>query len=104
MANIKAGRPLAEDLERFAAVRRILADPNALMVDANGAWDRHEASIRVRAYEEARLGYIEEPLAPEDWSAYEELQASARVSIAAGKTLSSFAEFRPFISRRAIKV
>ena len=39
-----AARPLAEDLERVAAVRRAAPTPVALRLDANGGWSEAEAS------------------------------------------------------------
>ncbi|ACU34419.1 o-succinylbenzoate synthase [Actinosynnema mirum] len=57
------GAPLAEDLERVAAVRDALGPGGAVRVDANAAWDVDTAVTAIRALDRAAGGleYVEQP-------------------------------------------
>ncbi|WP_440899703.1 o-succinylbenzoate synthase [Actinosynnema sp.] len=57
------GAPLAEDLERVAAVRDALGPGGAVRVDANAAWDVDTAVAAIRALDRAAGGleYVEQP-------------------------------------------
>lgn len=58
-----AGVPLADDVERVAAVRDALGTAGRIRVDANGAWDVDTAVRAVRALDAAAHGleYVEQP-------------------------------------------
>jgi o-succinylbenzoate synthase len=81
------GRPVAEDLDRLAAVRDVVGAQGGVRVDANGAWDVDEAVARIRWYDRASGGleYVEQPC-----STVEELAAVRRrvdVPIAADESV-----------------
>jgi O-succinylbenzoate synthase len=55
------GRPLREDIDRVAAVRRGLGPAGRIRVDANGAWDVDAALDALRALAPYDLEYAEQP-------------------------------------------
>ena len=61
-----AGRTIAEDVARLAAVREAVGDAFEIMVDANQAFTVAEARRRAHAYAQLGLAWFEEPLPAED--------------------------------------
>lgn len=59
------GQPLADDVERVAAVRDALGPAGAVRVDANGAWSVDEAVRAIGELDRAASGleYVEQPCA-----------------------------------------
>ena len=95
---LKVGQPdLAVDLERVAAVRRLLGDSFPLMVDANQQWDRQQATRACRALERFDLTWIEEPLDAYDFEGHAQLSARFDTAIATGEMLTSFGEHAQLI-------
>lgn len=65
---IRLGYPtLAEDLTAVRAVRRVVPDGIALMVDYNQALQPDEALHRGRALDGEGLAWLEEPIRHDDW-------------------------------------
>jgi L-alanine-DL-glutamate epimerase-like enolase superfamily enzyme len=92
------GRPsLAEDLERVAAVRRVLGPHRLLMVDANQFWDLPQARRAARELAAYDIFWLEEPLAAEDFRGYADLRASIGIPVAAGESLYTEAQFRELL-------
>ena len=100
---IKVGRPsLDEDLERVAAVRRIIGPGGRLMVDANQLWDLPTARRAARALSAFDIFWLEEPLPAEDFGAYAALRAAIDVPVAAGESLYTEAQFRDVLLAGAV--
>ena len=100
---IKVGqRGLDEDLERVAAVRRIIGPGRLLMVDANQLWDLPTARRAARALSRFDVFWLEEPLAAEDFQAYAALRAAIDVPVAAGESLYTEAQFRDALLAGAV--
>jgi L-alanine-DL-glutamate epimerase-like enolase superfamily enzyme len=92
---IKVGHPdLDEDLERVAAVRRILGPRRKLMVDANQRWELPAARRATRALERYEPDLLEEPLLADDLRAHRELRRSTPIPIALGENLYTAYQFR----------
>jgi L-alanine-DL-glutamate epimerase-like enolase superfamily enzyme len=67
---IKVGHPdLAWDLERIAAISKVVGPKATLMVDANEAWSPKEAIRRAHAYHDAgfNIYWIEDPCLRDDF-------------------------------------
>ena len=95
---LKVGQPdLGVDLERVAAVRKLLGDSFPLMVDANQQWDRQQATRACRALERFDLTWIEEPLDAYDFEGHAQLSARFDTAIATGEMLTSFGEHAQLI-------
>ncbi len=69
--------PVAADSERVAAVSEALPRGVALRADANGAWDREQASEAFRAFAGSDVEYVEQPLDPADLSGHADLRREA---------------------------
>jgi L-alanine-DL-glutamate epimerase-like enolase superfamily enzyme len=95
---IKVGlSSLEEDLERVAAVRRIIGPGALLMLDANQLWDLPAARRAARALSEFDIYWLEEPLPAEDIPAYARLRAAIDIPLAAGESLYTEAQFRDML-------
>jgi L-talarate/galactarate dehydratase len=95
---LKVGQPdLSIDIQRVAAVRKLLGDGFPLMVDANQQWDRQQATRACRALEAYDLTWIEEPLDAHDFEGHGQLAQRFDTAIATGEMLTSFDEHAQLI-------
>jgi len=102
---MKVGRStVAEDRERVRAIRQAIGDDILLMVDANQRWDAMHAAQAARAFEEFNLGWLEEPMHPDDVSAHRSLKERTSLPIALGEHVYSTLAFRDFITSHAVDV
>ena len=102
---IKVGREtLREDASRIAAVRKTIGDDILLMVDANQAWDKLTALEAGRLFDDFGLGWLEEPLHPDDVAGHAELRRKVSVPIALGEHVYSTYAFEQFIAAKAVDV
>jgi L-alanine-DL-glutamate epimerase-like enolase superfamily enzyme len=69
----------SEDLHRIAALRVKFGDEVKIAADANGRWSEREALDNLRALEPFGVGYVEQPVAPGDWSVIDRLAAQSPV-------------------------
>lgn len=91
---MKVGRArLREDLERVAAVRKLLGPDLPLMVDANMKWSVPEAIRASRALAEFDVYWLEEPTAPNDVAGHVRIQREGSLPVAAGENLHTLEEF-----------
>ena len=98
-AKIKIGRPhLAEDRARLQAVRAAVGDSFEIMVDANQAFSRAEATRRACVLEENAIAWFEEPLPADDVMEHVRLAASTSVPIAVGESLYSISQFKDYLT------
>jgi L-alanine-DL-glutamate epimerase-like enolase superfamily enzyme len=91
---MKVGRDPNGDLERLATAREAIGPDVALMVDANGAFDRRDALREAELFAEYGVVYFEEPVSSEDLDglAYIRGAVPAGIEIAAGEYLWDVAE------------
>jgi D-galactarolactone cycloisomerase len=101
---IKIGVSPASDEERVATARRILGSDVEIMVDINSNYTLDVARESISRLAPYRIGWVEEPLAPQDFSGYEILQRWSPVPIATGEALYSAFDFKRLIDRRAVDV
>ena len=102
---MKVGRPDAgEDARRVEAVRKAIGDEVLLMADANQKWDLQHASQAARLLEPFRLGWLEEPMHPDDVRAHVRLAGRTRIPIALGEHVYSTHAFRDFIEGGGVEV
>ncbi len=98
------GRPLAEDIERVAAVRAVIGPERELMVDANQRWDVTTSLEALRAFAPSRLAWLEEPLRADDTAGYAELRRRSRVPIALGENAHTWYRFRDLLDAGACDI
>lgn len=102
---LKVGRPrLDEDLRRVAAVRGAVGSDVDVMVDANQGFSLAESMRRARAFESARLTWLEEPLPAEDIEGHVKLAARSDTPVAVGESLYHPSQFRDYFARGACSV
>ncbi|WP_167132706.1 mandelate racemase/muconate lactonizing enzyme family protein [Paramicrobacterium chengjingii] len=92
---MKVGRP--EDAARVAAVREIVGDDVALMLDANQRWTLRQAERALHELEQFNPAWIEEPLRADDLASHVRLRESIRTPIAIGENLHTIYRFREAI-------
>lgn len=96
------GGPLADDVERVAALRDALGSGFPLMIDANQGWDRATAKRAVAAFEPSGLGWLEEPLDAADVEGLVALRRLGKLPIAAGETAYGTNEIRVLLEAGAV--
>lgn len=97
-SKIKIGRPhLSEDRERLAAVREAVGARSEIMVDANQAFTRAEATRRAKVLEEYGIAWFEEPMPADDVMEHARLASGTSVPIAVGESLYSLSQFKDYL-------
>lgn len=91
---IKVGKPdLQEDIARVRAVRRLVGDATAFMVDANFAMSVPQAVDAARAFADSNILWFEEPIVPDNYTGYGEIARATKVPLAMGENLHTHYEF-----------
>lgn len=97
---IKIGKPeLADDLKRITAVRELIGDDIALMVDANYSMDRTQAIAAAHAFVDLDLLWFEEPIDPDDFDGYGQIVEETGMALAMGENLHTHHEFKQAFDR-----
>lgn len=100
---IKIGQPSLEtDLQRMEAVRTLIGDDIAFMVDANYAMDVPRAIKASRAFEPFDLLWFEEPIEPDDYDGYARIAGETGMPLAMGENLHTQHEFRHAFERASL--
>jgi len=74
-------------MEMIRSLSEAVGDRGQLLVDAHGAFDLPDALRCLRGLEElGNVGWLEDPLLPEDHTGYRELTRAAGLRIAVGET------------------
>ena len=87
------GRGAAEDIELVRQAKRGAGPDVQILVDAGQVWDWQTALRRAEAFTEFDIGFLEEPLHPDDLDGYRELCRRSPVPIATGEAESLAAAF-----------
>lgn len=103
-AKIKIGFGVEEDLQVVRAVRKAVGNNMRLMVDANHGYDTMEAIEFGRRASELGISWFEEPVTPENLSAYREVKARQPIPVAAGETWHTRWGMREPIETRAVDI
>ncbi|CTQ54307.1 Mandelate racemase [Roseibium album] len=91
---IKIGQPtLEEDVERVAAVRKLIGPDVTLMVDANYSMSVEEAIAAAKAFTPYDILWFEEPIIPDDYKGYAEIADATCIPLAMGENLHTIHEF-----------
>lgn len=91
---IKIGQPtLAEDIERIAAVRKLIGPDVAFMVDANYAMSVDQAIAAAEAMKPYDILWFEEPTIPDDYKGFGRIFEATGMPLAMGENLHTLHEF-----------
>ena len=99
---VKLGRPVGAAIERAKLIRRLAGDATELFVDANWAYDVHEALQVGRALLDHGYTLFEEPIRPDDRAGYAMLARHLPIRLAAGESDYVAAEALGMIADRSI--
>ncbi len=83
------GAPLAEDVRRLEAVKKVLGNQGELAVDANSKFSRDEALAYAKALSPFKLRWFEEPCDPLDFGLLAEIAEVYEPPLATGENLFS---------------
>jgi L-alanine-DL-glutamate epimerase-like enolase superfamily enzyme len=98
------GKSEALDLDLVRGARKGLGDDATLLIDAGLVWDARTALRRANQFADYNIGWLEEPLRPDDVDGYAWLRDRSPVPIAAGEGECGREGFRPLIDRHALDV
>lgn len=101
---IKIGLSPKSDAARVGAARRMLGPQVDLMVDINSNYTFDLARESIARIAEHDVGWVEEPLAPQDFAGYEALQRVSPIPLATGEALYTAFDFKRLVDRRAVDV
>ncbi|MFK0277239.1 mandelate racemase/muconate lactonizing enzyme family protein [Ensifer sp. NPDC090286] len=101
---IKIGFGIDEDLRVIRAVREAIGDEMRLMIDANHGYTVTEAIRLGKAAADYDIDWFEEPVVPEQLSAYREVRAGQPIPVAGGETWHSRYGMWPAIESRAVDI
>ncbi|HTJ44598.1 MAG TPA: enolase C-terminal domain-like protein [Kofleriaceae bacterium] len=103
---IKIGRDPSSDLDRVKVARAALGPDRALMVDANGAYDRKQALLMAEQFAAHGVVWFEEPVSSDDLEGLKLLRdrAPAGMQIAAGEYGYDSFYFRRMLDASAVDV
>jgi muconate cycloisomerase len=86
---VKVGIEPREDLERVAAVRRVVGEDILLGVDANGGWDPATAIRLLPALIDLNIGFVEQPVPAGDPRWMAQVRAASSLPIIADESVST---------------
>ena len=91
---IKIGQPdLKDDIERIAAIRKLIGDDIAFMVDANYSMSVDQAIDAANAFKPYDLLWFEEPTIPDDYFGFARIADESGMHLAMGENLHTIHEF-----------
>jgi len=92
------------DLDLVSGARRGVGNEGTVLIDAGCVWDARTALERAKAFEQFKIGWLEEALHPDDYEGYRWLRDRSPVPIAAGEEECGRQSFRPLIDGRCLDV
>ena len=98
------GQSEALDVELVRGAREGVGTNATLLIDAGCVWDARTALRRAHSFAEFNIGWLEEPLRPDDVDGYVWLRDRSPVPIASGEEECGKESFRPWIDRHALDV
>jgi L-alanine-DL-glutamate epimerase-like enolase superfamily enzyme len=102
---MKIGKPdTREDVTRVEAVRTAIGPDIDLMIDVNQRWDRTRAVAWAPRFEQFDIGWLEEPMDPDDVEGHRRLAEMTSIPIALGEHVYSRTAFRDFVGRGNVGV
>ena len=101
---LKIGFGVDEDERLIRAVREAIGPKVGLMLDANHGFDALEAIELGRRCAGLGIGWLEEPVVPDDLDSYVEVRRGQPIPVAGGECEFTRWGFREVLTRRAIDI
>ena len=101
---LRVGDTAAKDIARVRAVRKAVGDDIDILVDANTNYSLDDVRKVMPAFEEAAVGWLEEPFPPQDRRAYAAAALLGRTPLAAGENHFTRYEFATLIEDGHVQV
>ena len=101
---LRVGDTPARDLARVEAVRKALGDDIEILVDANTGYTVADARKVMPAYDEHRVGWLEEPFPAHDYESYNLASCFGTVPLAAGENHYTRFEFNRLIEDGCVTI
>ena len=79
----------SDDLHRIEALRTKFGDQIEIAVDANGRWSERNALDNLNALARFGIAYVEQPVAPGDWSVIDRLAAQSSIPMMLDESVTS---------------
>ena len=98
------GQSEREDIQRVEAVRKAVGDDVALYIDANNGYYRKQSIYMAKEFEQYQVGWLEEPLIPDDIEGMAEIAKATSIPIATGEHEYTKYGFRELIERGAADI
>lgn len=98
------GESEQKDRELVEGARAGIGDDAMLLIDAGCVWDERTALQRAHMFADFGIGWLEEPLRPDNVEGYRWLRDRSPVPIAAGEQECGRESFRPLLENRALDV
>ncbi len=99
---LRGGDTWRRDIERVQAVRAAVGDEIEILVDANTGYTLDDVRRVMPAFEEANVGWLEEPFPAADRHAYKAAAALGRVPLAAGENHYTRYEFDTLLEDQVV--
>jgi L-alanine-DL-glutamate epimerase-like enolase superfamily enzyme len=78
-------RPISEDAKRVETVRKAVGEDIKILVDANCAYNLHEAIQFITRVEQYAPYWFEEPVSPDDYEGFRRIGEASSVPVATGE-------------------
>ena len=98
------GQSEREDIQRVEAVRKAVGDDVAIYIDANNGYYRKQSIYMAKEFEQYQVGWLEEPLIPDDIEGMAEIAKATSIPIATGEHEYTKYGFRELIERGAADI
>ena len=79
------GKSEKEDINRVEAVRKAVGDDITIFLDANNGYHKKQAIYMAKEFEQFQVGWLEEPLIPDDIRGMAAVSQATRIPIASGQ-------------------
>lgn len=100
---IKVGQPeLTLDVERIAAVRKLIGPDIGFMVDANYGMSVEQAVSAANAFKAYDLIWFEEPIDPDNFAGYSFIAESTGMPLSMGENLHTHHDFRNALAQASL--
>ncbi|QQO08836.1 mandelate racemase/muconate lactonizing enzyme family protein [Breznakiella homolactica] len=97
-------KSISEDAKRVEAVRKAVGDEIKVMVDANCAYNLHEAIMFAKRIEEYSPYWFEEPVQPDDYDGFRRIGEATSIPVATGENEYTRFGFRDLLNQGQVPI